>query len=146
MIALLNSEHIRVAIQIEPKTSIYQYMFNYIISYVVSFFIQTQFIDPTTRQSVKIGQNARLTLFDQDVGNLRMEVSLVLPLAIVCVIFLAFLFSKARLGFELRAVGMNRKASRYAGIAVGRTMVTSMTRDVRHFLISDTKPLCTAHT
>jgi len=101
-------------------------MFNYIISYVVSFFIQTQFIDPTTRQSVKIGQNARLTLFDQDVGNLRMEVSLVLPLAIVCVIFLAFLFSKARLGFELRAVGMNRKASRYAGIAVGRTMVTSM--------------------
>jgi simple sugar transport system permease protein len=101
-------------------------MFNYIISYVVSFFIQTKFVDPTTRQSLKIGQNARLTLFDQPVGNLKMEIPLVLPLAVVCVLLLSFLFSKARLGFELKAVGMNRKASRYAGISVGRTMVTSM--------------------
>jgi simple sugar transport system permease protein len=101
-------------------------MCNYIISYVVSFFIQTRYIDPTTRQSLKIGQNARLTLFDQVVGDLKMEIPLVLPLAIVCVLLLSFLFSRARLGFELKAVGMNRKASRYAGIAVGKTMVTSM--------------------
>lgn len=101
-------------------------MFNYIISYVVSFFIQTMYIDPSTRQSVKVGQNARLTLFDAQVGSLKMEIPLVLPLAIVCVVALWFLFSKARLGFELRAVGLNRKASRYAGIRVGRTMVVSM--------------------
>ena len=48
-------------------------MLNYIISYVVSFFIQTRFIDPITRQSVAVGQNARLTLFDHPVGNLKME-------------------------------------------------------------------------
>ncbi|MFA6846278.1 MAG: ABC transporter permease [Sphaerochaetaceae bacterium] len=101
-------------------------MFNYIISYVVSFFIQTKYIDPTTRQSLKIGDNARLTLVDKVIGNLKIEIPLVLPLAILVVVGLWFLFARSRLGFELKAVGMNRKASRYAGVDVGRTMVISM--------------------
>lgn len=101
-------------------------MFNYIISYVVSFFIQTKFIDPTTRQSLKIVDSARLTGFDKMVGNLRMEISYIFPFAILVVFLLWFLFSKARLGFELKAVGLNHKASRYAGIKIGKTMIISL--------------------
>jgi ABC-type uncharacterized transport system, permease component len=101
-------------------------MFNYIISYVVSFFIQTGFIDPTTRQSLKIFDNARLTGFDKLVGNLKMEVSYVFPLAILVVVALWFIFAKSKLGFELKAVGLNHKASRYAGIKIGRTMILSL--------------------
>ncbi len=101
-------------------------MLNYIISYVVSFFIQTQFIDPVTRQSVEVGQNARLTLFDYPVGNLKMEINLVFPLALLAVFIIRFILKKTRFGFELKAVGSNSKASRYAGIKVGRAVIFTM--------------------
>ncbi len=101
-------------------------MFNYIISFVVSFFIQTKFIDPTTRQSLKIAESARLTGFDKVVGNLKMEISYIFPFAILVVAVLWFIFEKSRLGFELKAVGLNHKASRYAGIKIGKTMILSL--------------------
>lgn len=101
-------------------------MFNYIVSYVVSFFIQTMYVDPTTRQSIKINPNARLTGVDTVVGNLKMDISYVFPLAILAVVLIWFLFAKTRLGFELKAVGLNHKASEYAGIKTGRTMILSM--------------------
>ncbi|MBI9096590.1 MAG: ABC transporter permease [Sphaerochaeta sp.] len=101
-------------------------MLNYIISYVVSFFIQTRFIDPITRQSVAVGQNARLTLFDYPVGNLKMEIALVFPLALLVMFAIKFMLDRTRFGFELKAVGSNSKASNYAGIKVGRAVVFTM--------------------
>jgi simple sugar transport system permease protein len=101
-------------------------MLNYIISYVVSFFIQTRYIDPITRQSVAVSQNARLTLFNHPVGNLNMEIPLVFPLALIAVFVIKFVLDKTRFGFELKAVGSNNKASKYAGINVGRAVVFTM--------------------
>ncbi|MDC7231073.1 MAG: ABC transporter permease [Sphaerochaetaceae bacterium] len=101
-------------------------MLNYIISYVVSFFIQTKFVDPITRQSVEVGQNARLTLFDYPIMNLKMEINLVFPLALLTVFLIRYFINRTRFGFELKAVGLNSKASNYAGINVGKTMVTTM--------------------
>ena len=37
-----------------------------------------------------------------------------------------FLLDRTRLGFELKVVGLNRRAAKYAGINVGRSMVLSM--------------------
>lgn len=102
-------------------------MCNYIISYITGFFIQTACIDPSTRQSIKITEQSRLTLFDTMVGNLRMEIPLMLPIAILCAVLLWFLFEKTVLGFELKAVGMNRTASRYIGIDTAHIMILSMT-------------------
>ncbi len=101
-------------------------MLNYIISYTVSFFIQTKFVDPVTRQSVAINESARLTLPDALVGNLKMNISLVLPLAVILIILLQYMMSRSRLGFELKAVGLNARASRYAGIQTGKTVVVAM--------------------
>ncbi len=101
-------------------------MLNYIISYVVSFFIQTKFVDPITRQSVEVGANARLTLFDYPIFNLKMEINLIFPLALLTVFLIRYFIRRTRFGFELKAVGLNSKASRYAGINVGKTMVMSM--------------------
>ena len=101
-------------------------MLNYIISYVVSFFIQTRFVDPITRQSVEVGQNARLTLFDYPIMDLKMEINLVFPLALVTVFVIRYFINRTRFGFELKAVGLNSRASSYAGINVGKTMVTTM--------------------
>lgn len=101
-------------------------MFNYIASYIISFFIQTKFIDPVTRQSVRVNPEAMLTSLDTMVGDLRMDISYVFILSIVAVIAIGFLFSKTRIGFELKAVGMNHEASRYAGIRIGNSIIFSM--------------------
>lgn len=101
-------------------------MFNYIISYVASFFIQTQFVDPITRQSIEINQNARLTLVDVEIFSLRMNITTVFILALIVVFAIKFLLDKTRFGFELKAVGVNKKASRYCGIEVGKTLIKTM--------------------
>lgn len=101
-------------------------MLNYIISYVVSFFIQTRFVDPISRQSVEIGQNARLTLFNYDIFGLKMEIPLMFPVALIVVLALRFLLRRTKFGFELQAVGLNTKASKYAGIHVGKILVSTM--------------------
>jgi simple sugar transport system permease protein len=101
-------------------------MFNYIISYVVSFFIQTRFVDPVTRQSIEINDSARLTLVDVEMFNLRMNITTIFILAILVIFALKFLLDKTRFGFELKAVGANKKASRYSGIKVGSTIVRTM--------------------
>lgn len=101
-------------------------MLNYIISYVVSFFIQTRFVDPISRQSVEIGQNARLTLFNYPIFDLKMEIPLMFPVALLVVFALRFLLRRTKFGFELQAVGLNTKASKYAGIHVGKILVSTM--------------------
>jgi simple sugar transport system permease protein len=47
-------------------------------------------------------------------------------LAVIAVIVVAFIINKTTLGYELKAVGFNRHAAEYAGIAVNRGIVVSM--------------------
>ncbi len=105
---------------------VFAIMFNYIISYVVSFFIQTQYIDPVSRQSIPVGKHAMLTLVDVEAGGLRMNIALLFPVAILCIFLIDFLLRKTRMGFEIKAVGLNAKASRYAGMKVGRSTLIAM--------------------
>ncbi len=101
-------------------------MINYIIQYVVSFFINTQFVDPLSRQSVAISSASRLTLMDVVVGNLKMDIPTGIILAIAAAFFIRFLLGKTVTGFELKTVGSSRTAAEYAGINVGRNMVLAM--------------------
>ncbi len=101
-------------------------MFNYIISYVASFFIQTKFVDPITRQSVEINENARLTLVDVEGFGLRMNITTVFVLAIIFVFVIKFMLDKTKFGFELKSVGLNKRAARYCGIKVGSTIIRTM--------------------
>ncbi|MGD1815656.1 MAG: ABC transporter permease [Pleomorphochaeta sp.] len=101
-------------------------MFNYIVSYIVSFFIQTKFVDPITRQSVEINQSARLTLMDVEGFGLRMNITTIFLFAIIVVFVIKFLLEKTKFGFELKAVGVNQRASRYCGMKVGSTIVKTM--------------------
>lgn len=101
-------------------------MINYIIKYVVSFFINTQFVDPLSRQSVAISSASRLTMMDVMVGNLKMDIPTGIVLAIGAACFMRFLLGKTIMGFELKTVGSSRTAAEYAGINVGRNMVLAM--------------------
>ena len=102
-------------------------MLNYIAEYIIAFFIYNNFVDPVSRQSVDINQTARLTLKDVAIGGIKYDIPLGIILAIAAVFLIRFLFNKTTFGYELKAVGCNRNASRYVGVNVGRTMVLAMT-------------------
>lgn len=101
-------------------------MLNYIISYIVSFIINTKFADPISRESVQIGQNARLTLMNVQAFGLKMNISLLFPFAILVTFLVDYLMRKTKIGFELKAVGTSPLASKYIGMDVKKTMILSM--------------------
>ena len=101
-------------------------MLNYIIQYITSFFIKSYYTDPVSRQSRVISSDARLTLLNVPLGDATVRIPLCFLLAIAVAVLLYFLLKKTRLGFEIRAVGANRKAARYVGIKSNRTTVIAM--------------------
>ena len=101
-------------------------MVNYIFQYVISFFINMFYVDPVSRQSKAIGQTASLTLKNVEFLGMKMEVPLGIILAIIATFGLKFILDKTKLGYEMKTVGANQKAAKYAGIRVGRTMVIAM--------------------
>lgn len=101
-------------------------MINYILQYVVAFFISMYYVDPISRQSQAISDAARLTLTNVEISGYRYDIPLGIILALLAIAGVQFVFKKTTLGYELGAVGLNRKAARYAGIQVGRTMLLAM--------------------
>ncbi len=102
-------------------------MINYIIQYVVGFLINTKYVDPVSRQSMNVSNEARLTLMNTQIGDFKYDIPLGIILAIVAVFVVQFIFTKTTFGYELKAVGSNRKAAQYAGINVGKNMILAMT-------------------
>lgn len=101
-------------------------MLNYIIRYIVSFFVKAAINNPSTRQSWPVSATARLSLMDTELGGLKMDIPLGIVLAAAAVVLVHFLFTKMKLGFELRSIGGNPVAARYAGINVGRNTILVM--------------------
>lgn len=101
-------------------------MLNYIFQYVISFFINMYYVNPVSRQSEPVSAAARLSLMDTLVGDLKMDISLGIPIAIVAVIVIYVILKRTVLGFDIKAVGFNPQAARYAGINIGKTTIMSM--------------------
>ena len=101
-------------------------MINYIIQYVVAFLINTKYVDPVSRQSKNIFDTARLTLMNTPINGYKYDIPLGIVLAIVVALVVNFVFNKTTFGYEIKTVGLNRKAAQYAGINVGRKMVQAM--------------------
>ena len=101
-------------------------MINYIISYLTGFFINNNYVDMMTRNSKVCTTQARLTLTNVVIGDMKGKIPLGLIIAILVALLVAFLFKKTTLGFEIRAVGLNRRCSQYTGIRVNRTILISM--------------------
>ncbi|HHT44043.1 MAG TPA: ABC transporter permease [Fastidiosipila sp.] len=101
-------------------------MLNYIIQYTISFFINTRYVDPVSRQSRVISSASRLTLLNVPYGDIRMRIPIAFVIAILLAIFLWFFFAKMKPGFEMKMVGLNQVASRYAGVRIGKTLIMAM--------------------
>jgi general nucleoside transport system permease protein len=102
-------------------------MLNYIAIQMTSFLVGGPMKDPNpliaNAQTPKILQSARLPPLLPD-PIFRVHWGIVIAvIAAVCVWWLLY---KSTLGFEIRTIGANAQAARYAGIAVGRTMVIAM--------------------
>ena len=101
-------------------------MLNYIIQYVVAFMINTKYVDPVSRQSTNVSDASRLTLMATEIGGFKYDIPLGFILAIIVAFIIKFIFEKTTFGYELKAVGSNRKAAQYAGINVGKNMIMAM--------------------
>ena len=101
-------------------------MINYIVEYVTAFFIYTKYVDPVSRQSKNISDAARLTLKNVQMGELKGDIPLGIILAILAAFVIKYVFDKTTFGYELKAIGFNGNASKYAGINVGKNMVIAM--------------------
>lgn len=101
-------------------------MLNYIVQYVTAFFIYTKYVDPVSRQSKNISDAARLTLKNVQIGELKGDIPLGIILAVIVAFVIKYVFDKTTFGYEIKAIGFNTNASKYAGINVGKNMVIAM--------------------
>jgi len=101
-------------------------MLNYIFQYIISFFILTFYVNPVTRQSNPIGENARLTLQNVEIAGMKTVVPLGFVLALATVVVMHYFINHTRTGFELKAVGANKNAAVYAGINANKNIMLAM--------------------
>jgi len=112
-------------------------MMNYIAMYVAfwamdTFSLRHQFIDSITQQvsiapyTETLQSTAWLPRGLADVfGGYTVNIGIVIALAAVAVMYVVL--NKTTLGYQLKAAGFNRDASRYAGMNTKRDIILSMT-------------------
>lgn len=114
---------------LKAKFSVSEVVATIMLNYIAFFFSRwlTMLIPGSnTYRTPNFPATARLSdpLLDSLSNGSRLNLGLFVALA-SCLLFW-FLIEKTRLGFELRATGLNRDAARYAGIKVTRSITTSM--------------------
>ena len=102
-------------------------MLNYVAIQMTSFLVSGPMKDPNpliaNAQTPKILVSARLPPLLPD-PIYRVHWGFIVALVAAAAIW--WLLRNSTLGFEIRTIGANPQAARYAGIAVGRTMVMAM--------------------
>jgi len=93
------------------------------IYYAVPAYLKGPSLETESRPLPKAASLRETFLSDVFNGS---YVNLGLFLAVIVVILVAFVINRTTLGYELKAVGFNRDASEYAGIAVNRSIIVSM--------------------
>ncbi len=93
------------------------------IYYAIPAYLKGEFLETESKplpESASLKVPFLTDMFDGSYINLGLFV------AILIVIIVAFIINKTTFGYELKAVGHNRHAAEYAGIAVNRSIVLSM--------------------
>jgi len=93
------------------------------IYYAVPAYLKGEFLETESKplpESASLKVNFLTDMFDGSYINLGLFV------AVIVVIIVTFIINKTTFGYELKAVGHNRHAAEYAGIAVNRSIILSM--------------------
>lgn len=105
-------------------------MLNYIGMYLVNFMVVRTVFDSLKNQSQMVAQSALLPKAGLDnifkVGLSSSSVNIGIFIAVLAGILIYVILNKTKLGFELKACGYNRGASKYAGINEKRSIILAM--------------------
>ncbi|WP_159888247.1 ABC transporter permease [Paenibacillus puerhi] len=93
------------------------------IYYAVPAYLKAEFLETESRPLPEAA-TLRVPVLTEMFGG--SYINLGLFLAVITAIVIAFIINKTTLGYELKAVGYNKHAAEYAGIAVNRGVVLSM--------------------
>ena len=101
-------------------------MMNYIGMYLVNFLIQKTVYDLLRNQTVDLPKEAWLPKvgLDKLFPNSNANVGILISIAVVIIIHV--ILNRTTFGYELKACGLNRNASKYAGINEKRNIVLSI--------------------
>lgn len=96
-------------------------MLNWIMLYLTNMVLSTKAVkDPTSPYTIKLSSGNSGALIPSAGLNYlfanNRTVTLAIPLAILSAILIWVILSKTKFGYELRATGFNKEASRYAGM------------------------------
>ncbi len=105
-------------------------MMNYIGMYLVNFLVVRTIFDSLKNQSKRIAVSSVIPKLGMDnffrSGTSASSVNAGILIAIIAGIIIFIILEKTKFGFELKACGYNRDASRYAGINEKRSIILSM--------------------
>ncbi|MCY4069274.1 MAG: ABC transporter permease [Acidimicrobiaceae bacterium] len=98
-------------------------MLNFVVLYILSWLLSGPWQSPKTPyfQTERMDEKTFLPRF---IDDSRLHWGLLVALAAAVAVHL--LTRRTGLGFELRAIGVNKRAAAYKGISVGRTVITVM--------------------
>jgi len=103
-------------------------MMNYIGMYLVNFLVagNSKLFDQLRNQSITVPKNAQIPKMGMDKFFPNSSVNGGFFIAVLFVIIIYIILNKTTFGFELKAVGFNKDASKYAGINEKRSIILSM--------------------
>ncbi len=97
-------------------------MTNYIGMYLVNILVVKNVFNQLKNQSLDVSPNAVIPKFNIEGANINFAIII----AIIFVILIYILLEKTTLGYELKACGQNKFASKYAGINEKRNIILAM--------------------
>lgn len=102
-------------------------MLNYIGMYLVRLMILTFIYNSGSNEAHSPAASARLPNFFMDTIFPRSSANIGIFIAILAVVVIHIILNKTTFGYELKSVGFNRSAAKYAGMNEKRNIVLSMT-------------------
>lgn len=101
-------------------------MLNYIGMYFSLFVVRTYIYDSSRAQNLPVRPSAALPSFGLDKLFPGSNLNIGILIAIFSAIIIYIVLDKTRLGYELKAVGFNKDAAKYAGINYKKNIIVSM--------------------
>lgn len=102
-------------------------MLNYIAMYFATLMIKTTIYDQQVARALAPADSAMLPKFGLDTLFAGSSINIGILIAILVTIILHIILSKTTFGFQLKSVGFNRYASKYAGMNEKRNIILAMT-------------------